>query len=128
MDGVVIYFGDALLSTVCLELDAIRGEVDGHPTFFVFPYEGEDWKNELDSGDVAKLVRILGRTPSCAVAIACRHGQAARGALIAVATVMSKFPNSVLDDDCNHLWSSAQVMEFKGTEPLDGLFEFYQAR
>jgi agmatine/peptidylarginine deiminase len=128
MDGILIYFGDAALEEVCHELNALRTaeSADSDASFIVFPYPGETWRNELEPGEEAELVKALGRVPSCAVAIACHHGQAARNTLVAVSTVMSKFSNSILDDDFNHLWTGEQVTALIETEPNDGLFAFQQ--
>ena len=127
MDGVVIYFGGAAIEEVCREFDATLSGADPDTEFAVFPYEDDGWRTELDGDEVTRLVRALGMLPSCAVHIASRHGQAARHALSAVAAVMSKFPNSVLDGDFDRLWSASQVMALGRMEPSKGLYAFPQS-
>lgn len=117
VDGVVVYFGDAAPHEICRELNINPSNSAPGSTFQVFPYEVHAWEDELEPDELARLILALGGPPSCAVAIACRHGQAARVALTALAAVMSKFPKSVVDDDFNQLWSSTQVLALKETAP-----------
>ncbi|HEY1091570.1 MAG TPA: hypothetical protein VGE47_10785 [Burkholderiaceae bacterium] len=127
MEGVVIYFGNAALQEVCGELCAKPSEPSAENAFTTFPYVDEGWKDELEPSELLQLVEVLGSTPTCAVHIACRHGQPARDTLTAVAMVMSKFPNSVLDDDFDGLWSSAQVISLAKKQPPDGLYALRKA-
>lgn len=127
MDGVVIYFGGAAIEEVCREFDATLSSAGPETEFAVSPYGDDSWRTELDSEEVTRLIHALGMPPSCAVHIASRHGQAARHALSAVAAVMSKFPNSVLDDDFDRLWSASQVMALGRMEPSKGLYAFPQS-
>lgn len=124
MDGVVVYFVGAAIEDVCREFDATLSGADPDAAFAVFPYEEGGWRTELNGDELTRLIRALGMQPSCAVHIASHHGPAARHALSAVADVMSKFPNSVLDDDFERLWSASEVMTLRSMEPSMGLYAF----
>lgn len=127
MEGVVIYFGEAALQEVCGELCAKHSEPGADSAFTTFPYADERWKDELEPSELLQLIEALGSTPTCAVHIACRHGQPARDTLTAIAMVMSKFPSSVLDDDFDGLWSSDRVISLAKQQPPDGLYALRKA-
>jgi hypothetical protein len=124
----VIYFGEATLEEVGHEFDAaMAGAGTVEAAFCVFPYAQGSWKIELSDSEFTRLVQALGCVPSCAVHVASRHAEAARSALSAIAAVMSRFPNSVLDDDFGHLWSVSQVAALNKAQPVEGWYALRQS-
>jgi len=128
MDGVVIYFTETKLLDVLNGFNEIRRRDGGSHEYSVLPYEADTWKDELEADELEELVQALGQAPSCAVHIGCRHGNAARDALAAVSSVMSRFPKSVLDDDFKSWWTSDQVQACNASAPPDGVYALRRHR
>jgi len=103
------------------------GEGKDGAGFVVFPYAQDSWKTELSDSEFIRLAQMLGCIPSCAVHVASRHGEAARSALSAISAIMCRLPNSVLDDDFDHLWSASQVAALNKAQPVDGWYALRQS-
>lgn len=125
MDSVIVFFGNAAFGDVepaSLELLNDQGAAQRDSPFLVLPYDEAEREAELELEDIARLNEMLGGKPSCAIQIACRHGQAAQVALKAASQLMSQFEPSVLDDDSGGLWSSKDVAACLAVNPPTGIY------
>lgn len=111
MDSVIVFFGKAAWGDVePASLELQRNEAaQENSRFLVLPYGEVEREAELAPEEAARLYEVLGGRPTCAIQIACRHGQAAQVALKVASQLMSRFEPSALDDDFGGLWSSKEV-------------------
>lgn len=124
MDSVIVFFGTAAWGDVepaSLELQR-NGAAQGDSAFSVLPYGEVEREAELAPEEIARLNEALGGRPTCAIQIACRHGQAAQVALKVASQLMSQFEPSALDDDFGGLWSSKDVAASLAENPPTGIY------
>lgn len=124
MDSVIVFFGKAAWGDVeqaSLELQR-NGAAQGDSAFVVLPYGEVEREAELAPEEIARLNEALGGKPTCAIQIACRHGQAAQVALKVASQLMSQFEPSALDDDFGGLWSSKDVAACLAENPPTGIY------
>jgi hypothetical protein len=125
VDSVIVVFGKAALSDVELTASALRkgyGAEEVDPLFLDFPYGEAEQQAELEPEEIAKLSEVLGGGLTCAIQIACRHGQAAQVALKIASQLMSKFKPAALDDDFGGLWSIEDVEACLTANPSAGIY------
>jgi hypothetical protein len=126
MDSVVVFFGGALPEEVEREASrygfAAGAVTQGSEHFCFSRYSDNEMREELDSGEQEALRRVLGEEIKSAFQVASRHGANARFALQVVASLMSKFQPSVLDDDFGNLWLPAQVASFAAESHQGGIY------
>lgn len=126
MDSVIVFFGKTALSDIepatLPELRNGCGADEVDPPFLILPYGEAEWEAELEPEEIARLKEVLGGRPTCAIQIACRHGQAAQVALKIASQLMSQFGPAALDDDFGGIWSSKDVAVCLAANPPTGIY------
>jgi hypothetical protein len=126
MDSVIVFFASASFENVEAEVSAFGfgNGVVGHGSeqFYLWRYPEQAKCAELEIEELEVLRSALGGEVKSAFQVACQHGVNARFALRVVRQLMSKFKQSVLDDDFGGLWLPDQVAICAGSEPQAGIY------